>query len=139
MSAGISKTNSEPVSEKDQDESAVQIMAHAGPLPHPALLEAYERIVPGGAERIFRQFEMQAAHRQTVEKIVIRSNSFVQIFGALSAFLLGMTGIAGGLYLVLQGRSVEGLSAFLAALASLLGVYVYGKRTQMAEREDKEL
>ena len=113
-------------------------MAHAGPLPHPAILEAYERIVPGGAERIFKQFEAQSAHRQAMELTVLRSNSFVQIFGAVSAFLLGMVGIAGGLYLVLQGRNVEGLSAFLAALASLLGIYVYGRKTQAAELRGEE-
>ena len=139
MASGVSKTKREPTKGADQDGNSVQVMAHAGPLPHPAVLEAYDRIVPGGAERIFKQFEAQSAHRQAMEMTVIRSNSFVEVFGSVSAFVLGMVGIAGGLYLVMQGRSVEGLSAFLAALASLLGVYVYGRKAQAAERRNKHI
>jgi hypothetical protein len=48
---------------------------YSGPLPHPEVLEHYDRIVPGGAERIFTQFESQAKHRQSIESRVIRSNS----------------------------------------------------------------
>ena len=123
--------------EEEQDGSLVRLTTHAGPLPHPAILAEYERVVPGGAERIFRQFEAQAAHRQQMEATVIRSNSFVQVFGSVSAFLLGLIGVGGGLFLVSQGRSIEGFAAFLAALASLVGVYVYGKKSQSAEMRRK--
>ena len=37
-----------------------------GPIPPPNVLEAYERLVPGAAERILKMAENQAAHRQIV-------------------------------------------------------------------------
>ena len=93
MALEVSKTKREFPDEEERDGESVQVLAHAGPLPHPALLEAYDRIVPGGAERIFKQFEEQSAHRQAMEMTVIRSNSFVQVFGSISAFVLGLVGI----------------------------------------------
>jgi uncharacterized membrane protein len=71
-----------------QEVSSVQY-SYSGPLPHPDILQQYDRIVPNGAERIFAQFESQSAHRRMIEAKVINSNSFVQIFGAISALLLG--------------------------------------------------
>lgn len=112
--------------------------SYSGPLPPPEVLERFDRIVPGGAERIFKQFETQSAHRQKIESKVVASNAFVQIFGAISAFLLGLLAIGGGLYLVHEGRSIVGFGAFFMALASLVGVYVYGKKSQARERKAKQ-
>jgi uncharacterized membrane protein len=112
--------------------------SYSGPLPPPEVLEHFERIVPGGAARIFTQFESQTAHRQLIEKRVINSNSFVQIFGSVSALLLGLLAIGGGLYLVHEGKSLEGFGAFFTCLASLVGVYVIGKRAQARERKTKQ-
>jgi uncharacterized membrane protein len=111
---------------------------YSGPLPHPEILEHYNRIIPGSAERIFAQFESQSAHRQRIESKVISSNSFVQIFGAVSALLLGLLSIGGGLYLVHEGKSIVGFGAFFVGLSSLVGVYVYGKRSQANERKAKQ-
>jgi len=60
-----------------------------GPLPPPAALEAFERIVPGGAERIFAQFEAEAKHRRELEqrqsKFLIRDVHIGQIMAGLYA------------------------------------------------------
>ncbi len=133
--SGISKTESQ--STPRQAVTGVQY-TYSGPLPHPEVLEQYNRIIPGGAERIFAQFESQAAHRQKIESSVIRSNAFVQIFGAVSALLLGALALGGGLFLVEQGKSLEGFGAFFTSLASLVGVYVYGKKSQVDERRAKQ-
>lgn len=116
----------------------VQYSEHSGPLPPPQLLAEYDRIVPGGAERIFAQFESQSAHRQYIEKKVIDSNTFVQKFGAFAAFVLGFIAIGGGLLLVYIGKSITGFGAFFGGLASLIGVYVYGKISQSNERKAKQ-
>jgi len=39
--------------------------------------------------------------------------------------------------LALWGRSGSGVTAIIAALASLVGVFVYGKKRQTRELEDK--
>src|SRR2546430_16686828 len=40
----------------------------SGPLPPPAALDEFNRIVPGAAERIFAQFEAEGAHRRELEQ-----------------------------------------------------------------------
>lgn len=112
--------------------------SYSGPLPPPEILEHYDRIVPHGAERIFAQFESQSAHRRKVESQIVNSDVFVQVFGAVSALLLGILALGGGLFLVHEGKSVEGFGAFFAGLASLVGVYIYGKKSQASERKEKQ-
>ncbi len=71
----------------------------SGPLPPPAQLEEFERIVPGGAERVFAQFEAEGDHRRAMEaqnvKFVIRDRHIGQVLAviyALGAF--GLTAFA---------------------------------------------
>ncbi len=119
-----------------QQVTGIQV-SYSGPLPPPQILEQFDRIVPGGAERIFAQFESQSKHRQKIELQVIRSNAFAQILGAISASMIGLIATGGGLFLVYQGKSVEGFGAFFTTLASLVGIYIYGKKSQADERKSK--
>jgi uncharacterized membrane protein len=100
--SGLNKSQVEQIARQQVQVMGVQT-SYSGPLPPPELLEHFEKIIPGGADRIFAQFEAQTAHRQGLEAKVIGSNTFVQIFGAVSAFLLGLLAIGGGLFLVHEG------------------------------------
>ena len=95
-----------------------------GPLPPPALLEEFERVVPGGAERIFAQFENEAKHRRGLEeqnaRFVIRDRHFGQALAgiyALGAFGLTAFAIDRGADWVASilggGTIVSGVIAFL--------------------------
>ena len=48
--------------------SVVVSRAHLGPLPDPAVLQRYEEILPGAAERILAMAEANAAHRREAQK-----------------------------------------------------------------------
>ena len=45
----------------------VTVQGWQGPLPPPAALEAFERIVPGSGATIIREFQQEAAHRRALE------------------------------------------------------------------------
>jgi len=45
-----------------------QTHLHAGPLPPPSTLQAYDQIHPGTAERIIRRWEQQTDHRHRLER-----------------------------------------------------------------------
>lgn len=47
------------------------IQEFAGPVPHPRILEAYNRILPGSAEKIFKDFEEETYHRREIEKKIV--------------------------------------------------------------------
>ncbi|MBX9844174.1 MAG: DUF2335 domain-containing protein [Xanthobacteraceae bacterium] len=53
--------------EEDYSEVSTILTSWSGPLPHPATLQAFDEVVRGGAERIFRQFEIEAEHRRNLE------------------------------------------------------------------------
>jgi hypothetical protein len=56
-----------------------------------------------------------------------------QIFG----FIIAMTVIVGGFVLIFQGKDLTGISAIIASLVALAGVFVLGRRKQSTELEKK--
>lgn len=81
--------------------------------------------------------EQQSRHRQSIETKVIESNVFVQKLGPFLGFIVAMTAVVGGIVLVLKGKDGYGLAAIVGALASLAGVFIYGKQRQKKELDDK--
>ena len=55
---------------------------YSGPVPHPAILKRFEELLPGSAERLFREFEVQAEHRRSLERRVIASDTLSQALGS---------------------------------------------------------
>ena len=81
--------------------------------------------------------ESQHSHRQELEKHVIKSNVSAQKLGTILGFVVSMTVVLGGMFLVHEGKSGEGLAAILTALASLVGVFLYSKREQQKDLSKK--
>jgi uncharacterized membrane protein len=59
MAAQAPQTTDKP----NQPKITLQAQQWTGPLPPPAALEQFERVIPGGAERILRMAEQEQAHR----------------------------------------------------------------------------
>jgi len=112
--------------------------SHSGPLPSPETLAAYEKVLPGAAERIVRMAETQSSHRHKMESAVILGNVRAQSLGMWFAFLLALAGILGGLYLALHGHSLTGFGTLFFSLAALVGTFVLGKREQRKELQEKQ-
>jgi len=115
----------------------VEASAFSGPLPHPDILARYNEVVPNGAERIFAAFERQGVHRESLEMCVVKGNVRSQAQGRWFGFIVAMTAIAGGIYLIAIGRGVWGLPTIVTSLAALVGVFYYGKRQQSRELAEK--
>lgn len=131
-------TVQQPVSaRKMQAVTRVMEATYAGPLPPPDMLEQYSRAFPGCAERIVKMAEEQGHHRQALERVVIESKIQSERRGQWFAFVLGMAGIAGAVYLVTIGKSLEGFGVFLISLGSLVGAFLVAQRRQARELEDK--
>jgi len=109
----------------------------SGPLPPPEALERYNQILPGLPERIIAIAESQHSHRQELDTHVIHSNVSAQRMGTVLGFVVAMTVIVGGVFLVYEGKSGEGLAAIITALASLVGVFLYSKREQQKDLKEK--
>jgi uncharacterized membrane protein len=109
----------------------------SGPLPLPSLLAKYNEVIPDGAERIMGMAERQSAHRERLEDRVVNGNVASQTRGAYLGFIIVMTAVGCGTYLIAIGKSATGLITILGSLGSLLSVFFAERRRQTKERTEK--
>ena len=115
----------------------VQIERFSWPLPSPEVLEKYNAIEPGFANRIPRMAESQAQHRQSLETTVVTSRTRSEERGQkLAAFVVTVIGL-GAFGLVALEHPVDGVVTVVAEIAGLAGVFIYGRRKQEKELKDK--
>lgn len=108
--------------------SAVAVTSYSGPLPPPEVLARFEELYPGSARLIIDDFLSESAQRREAERKILPSLLFRQMLGAVSASLLGIVGLGGGIWLSHEGRSLGGLSSVLGTLGTLLAIFLYQNR-----------
>jgi len=81
--------------------------------------------------------ETQSAHRQALEAAVVGGNVAAEARGHIFGFVITMTAVVGGIGLIANGKSTEGLVAIITALSALAGVFVWGRVQQKRERDAK--
>lgn len=97
-------------------------------LPAPEELARYEKVVPGGAERILEMAEQQSTHRREMEeKSVSAEIRGARIKQVLTFVLALATGVLGGILLI-SGSELAGLMVILVDAAAVVGIAFYGKR-----------
>lgn len=57
--------------------------------------------------------------------------------GQIFAFILGLVTIVVGLFLLFQGKDIQGYSLLVGTVATLAGVFIYGKKQNEKERIEK--
>lgn len=97
-------------------------------LPAPEELARYEKVVPGGAERILEMAEQQSMHRREMEeKSVSAEIRGARIKQVLTFVLALAAGVLGGALLI-TGSELAGLMVILVDAAAVVGIAIYGKR-----------
>lgn len=98
----------------------------SGPIPPPAILEQYDRVLPGAAERILSMAEQNMQHEHTIDSEIvgIRRTEYKrgQVFGLIIAIVAITSATICAIYehegvaMVIGGATVVGLvSAFVYA------------------------
>lgn len=113
--------------------------SHQGPLPPPGLLAKYNDAFPGCAERIVAMTEQQLAHRHTLESRVVAGKLAAERTGQRFAFALVIAALVVGGGLIALDRDAGGLTAIVGALASVVAIFVYGRRKEAEERRQKRV
>lgn len=109
----------------------------SGPLPPPEILQGYERILPGSADRIISMAERQSEHRQALERKVVEGGIDQSRLGLVCAFAVAIFGLGIGLFTALKGQPFFGGAVSIFIIASLVGAFIYGTR-QQRERQKKD-
>ncbi|MBK6306871.1 MAG: DUF2335 domain-containing protein [Gemmatimonadetes bacterium] len=112
---------------------SVEQSVWTSPIPPAHALAEYQALIPDAPERFLRLAEQQSAHRRSMEAKVVTSNIWRDHMGQVFAFLLAAGAMGGGFWMMHEGRSAEGLTTFLSAVAGLAAVFVTARRRQARE------
>ena len=108
-----------------------------GPVPRPQTLRRFEEVVPGAAERILSMAEEQAAHRIDIERTSVVGDSNRSYLGLAAGFILSVTIVLGGFYVMINVHPWAGASVIGTQIAVIAGVFVYGTSSRRDERDRK--
>lgn len=100
-----------------------------GPLPTPEILEGYEKISTGFATRIFEMAEREQAHRHQIDQRVFKAHFSTIRIGQIFAFIIGMSAVCGGIYLLMHDKALTGLAVFITALAALVAAFLVSQKS----------
>ncbi len=131
-------TSADPNSRLAEMIAQVNISSSSGPLPSPEILKAYDLVLPGLAERIVTQAENQSQHRMALEKTIIEGDSKRADRGQILGFILALTLIFSGVFLIRDDHDWAGTAIIGTGAASLVGTFVYGSNQRSNERLEKE-
>ena len=100
----------------------------AGPVPHPEIVEKYEKIYPGAAKKIFDEWENQVKHRHHIEKSIVWTDNIKSILGVIFGFVAVGGAIGCGAYTALKGHPLFGGGLSLAGLAMLAVAFLTSRK-----------
>lgn len=109
----------------------VAVTSYSGPLPPPDALERFDELYPGAAKRIIDDFLNESIQRREAERRLLPVLILRHVLGSITASILSIVGLGGGIWLSHEGRSLDGLSSVLGTLATLLAIFLYqNKKSQ---------
>lgn len=135
--------NNNDIQNKDSTNMTLSRVEHIeqlfqGPIPPPNIMEAYDRILPGSADRILKLTEQQFEHRIAIENKVIDSKIISERRGTLLGFSLAVFIILASVILILKDKDIAGLAGIIITVTSLLLAFMYGKKSNIKELENKK-
>lgn len=104
--------------------------SYSGPLPPPGMLEHYNNIVPGAAERILSMAEKQSEHRQKLEEKIVNSETSKSFLGLWFAFFVVMASLLVGGFLIINDKEVFGLVSMAGPLSVIVGMFIYREKNK---------
>jgi len=99
----------------------------SGPIPTPDIIAGYEKVLAGSADRIIKMAEKEQAHRHLCQLRQQSNLARLTLIGQIFAFLMGISGVGGGIYLVRNDKSIAGFGVFFASLAALVGLFFFNQ------------
>jgi uncharacterized membrane protein len=114
-----------------------EISMRSSPLPPPEELDAYNKIIPNGADRIMKMVEAQSSHRIELEKKVVTSQQNQAHCGQIFALVIGLVGLALATYAATHGQPIFGGVIGGSTLVSLVTAFLVTRGRQRKELSAK--
>lgn len=99
----------------------------SGPMPPPEVLEGYERLVKGAAERILVMAESDAKHQQEIEFAALRAAEAEIKRGQLFGFVIGLTALGASMLALAMGSPAVAGVIGGTTVVGLVSVFIVGR------------
>jgi uncharacterized membrane protein len=100
---------------------------YSGPIPSPEMLDAYNSVMPNGADRIMKMAEAQAEHRMKLESVTVTSQNKQGERGQIFALISVLALVAAGIWAISCGQTGIAITIFGTTVLGMGGVFAYGK------------
>lgn len=109
---------------EDQEKIIATMEMYSGPIPHPAILEGYEKLCPGAAKEIIENGVQESQHRRKLETKRQARRGHLAWFTLGSLVLVTILLLVGSFVLIMNNHriigTVFGAGGFLVFLGSLV-------------------
>lgn len=100
----------------------------SGPLPPPAVLDDYNRVVPSAAEKIIAMAEKEQEHRIKAEQMMIEGEIKQAKRGQIMGFIIALLLTATAIYLAVIGLTSLSAIIFSVTLIGVATIFVLNKK-----------
>ena len=110
--------------------SAVAHVTHhqfSGPLPPPEVIDQYNQIIPGAAERILAMAEQDAIHQREIENAAMTLTAEEMKRGQLYGFIIGVFAFTTCIVALLLGSEKTAIVLGSTTVVGLVSVFVTGR------------
>lgn len=111
---------------------------YSGPLPPPRMLEHYDTVQSGFADRIVSMAEKEQSHRHNLESLgvngAIKKDSRGQNYALITSILL----IAACVFLIYSGHEVSGSILGGGSLTGLAYIFISGRKKESPSKEQSQ-
>ena len=96
---------------------------YQGDLPHPDILEGYNRLYPDAAKRIIENGIAESEHRRKMEDKYLSGNIAAHKFGPVLGFIVALAIITSGTFLIFTGHAITGSLMTGATAVGVIGLF----------------
>jgi uncharacterized membrane protein len=98
-----------------------------GPLPHPSILQGYDEISPGAAERIIAMAEKEQAHRHLWEQRALSGERWYSMVGMLAGWTVAIALAVGAVVAAAYDQPAVGIALAAASATGMVWKLVQGR------------
>lgn len=109
---------------------------YQGDLPHPDILEGYNRLYPDAAQKIINNGINESEHRREMEKKYLDGQISDRKLGQWLGFIVAMVVIIGGICLIIEDHQLTGTILSGVSVIGLIGAF--NKNANAADGTDSK-
>ncbi|MFQ3801668.1 DUF2335 domain-containing protein [Staphylococcus xylosus] len=124
------------VAEDKKEDMIATLEMYNGPIPHPKILEGYDKLDPGAAKRIIDNGIGESNHRRNMEERTVKHVARSFYFRFVLAFILAILFGFGSFFLILKDHAILGTVFVGFTFISMLAIFT-GESQNKNENSDE--